>query len=83
MANFPVGCKNCGSTNIRVRTSTRESSNTLTSIVYCSSCNACRMRVRLEIDDVQIAKYYESKEALVANKPFREIDINQLEIPTE
>ncbi|WGE76065.1 hypothetical protein [Actinobacillus equuli] len=76
-----VQCKYCKSSNLSVRTSEALSVNTVKSIVFCNNCHRVEMTVISEITNVKLANYHESKEALAATKPLKDIDPNQQNLP--
>ncbi|MBF0786211.1 hypothetical protein E4T80_12130 [Muribacter muris] len=81
MANIHIKCKNCGSPHLNVRTSYK-AENTVTSHCFCTKCFA-QQRVMSEIVSLSTPTYTERPEALLYDKPFREVNPDQLEIPTE
>ncbi|WP_032092084.1 hypothetical protein [Necropsobacter rosorum] len=72
-------CANCGSKNIRVRTSEKISLLLIDLIAYCNNCGT-ELKVQSQIVRVRTPIYNERPEALRINKPLNQIDSRQQEI---
>lgn len=75
MANIDHFCTNCGSKNLRVRTSEKIGLLAIESVLYCNSCST-EMKVMSQITRVRTPVYQERPEALRINKILREADLN-------
>lgn len=82
MASICIKCKKCGSSNLKVRTSQRVTANTVATEAFCQSCFT-QNTIHSEIVRVRIPLFKECAEALKHDKPFDEVNPNQIEIPTE
>lgn len=80
--NVDHKCTNCGSNNIRVRTSEKIGLLVIDALAYCNNCGT-ELRVTSQITRVRTPTYNERPEALMANKPLKQIDVRQLEIATD
>ena len=77
--NVDHKCTNCGSNNIRVRTSEKIGLLSIDIIAYCNRCGT-ELKVASQITRVRTPVYYERPEALMTNKPLNQIDERQQEI---
>ncbi|TGZ98137.1 hypothetical protein D3M79_10395 [Rodentibacter pneumotropicus] len=80
--NVDHKCTNCGSNNIRVRTSEKIGLLVIDVIAYCNNCGT-ELKVTSQITRVRTPTYNERPEALMANKLLKLIDDRQLEIATD
>ncbi|OOF85171.1 hypothetical protein [Rodentibacter ratti] len=80
--NVDHKCTNCGSNNIRVRTSEKIGLLVIDVIAYCNNCGT-ELKVTSQITRVRTPTYNERPEALRVNKPLKQIDERQLEIATD
>ncbi|MFQ1015818.1 hypothetical protein [Avibacterium paragallinarum] len=72
-------CLNCGSKNVRVRTSQRIGMRTIKILAICNNCGA-RNHVGAEILKLETPIYHERAEALRINKPLAQTDPNQQDL---
>ncbi|PJG82148.1 hypothetical protein [Caviibacterium pharyngocola] len=79
MASINIKCLNCGSSNLNIRTSKAVTQQTVESECVCLTCLS-KQKVLSEIVNLRTPVFTEQPEALKANKPFKHIDPNQLEI---
>lgn len=82
MANIDHKCLNCGSTNLRVRTSQKVGMRTIDVLLICNNCGA-KNHALSEIYKLETPIYNERQEALKINKPLLQIDEHQLGLPLE
>lgn len=82
MATITISCKNCGSKHLTVRTSQKMSANTVVTETYCQNCHS-QNTIHSEIVRLRTPTFTEQPEALRYDKPFKEVDPNQLELPHE
>ncbi|MDP8176378.1 hypothetical protein QJU83_02320 [Pasteurella skyensis] len=68
-----LGCGNCGSTNLRVRTSEKVGLLVVNSIVYCNNCGTEHHTMSQHIK-VRTPVYHDRPEALRINKPLLQAD---------
>ncbi|OOF82510.1 hypothetical protein BKG93_11255 [Rodentibacter ratti] len=80
--NVDHKCTNCGSNNIRVRTSEKIGLLVIDVIAYCNNCGT-ELKVTSQITRVRTPTYNERPEALRVSKPLKQIDERQLEIATD
>ncbi|OOF70574.1 hypothetical protein BKG91_03825 [Rodentibacter caecimuris] len=80
--NVDHKCTNCGSNNIRVRTSEKIGLLVIDVIAYCNNCGT-ELKVTSQITRVRTPTYHERPEALRVSKPLKQIDERQLEIATD
>lgn len=76
--NINHKCTNCGSDNIRVRTSEKVGLLVIQATAYCNNCGT-ELKVLSEIVRVRTPTYTERPEALTANKPLNQIDPCQID----
>ncbi|AWX15582.1 hypothetical protein CEP48_05075 [Mergibacter septicus] len=76
MANIDMRCLNCGSSNLRVRTSQKVSLRTINVMLICNNCGS-RNHVLAEVLKLETPIYNERQEALSINKPLIQVDLNQ------
>ena len=77
--NVDHKCANCGSNNIRVRTSEKIGLLSIDVLAYCNNCGT-ELKVQSQITRVRTPIYNDRPEALSANKPLNQIDERQQEI---
>lgn len=82
MANIFIKCLNCGSADLLVRTSQSMSQQTVETWCFCRNCFA-QNKINAEVVELRTASFTPQPEALKYNKPFKEVDPNQLEIPMD
>ncbi|EIJ72137.1 hypothetical protein [Pasteurella bettyae] len=82
MANINCGCGNCGSKDLRVRTSESMGLRSGSFLLVCNSCGA-RNHGLWEIIKLETPNYVERPEYLRANTPLKNYNPNQTEIPME
>lgn len=75
MANIDHFCTNCGSKNLRVRTSEKIGLLAIKSAIYCNNCGT-ELQTLSQIVRVRTPVYHERPEALRINKILREADLN-------
>lgn len=75
MANIDHFCTNCGSKNLRVRTSEKVGLLAIDVTLYCNNCGT-ELKVLSQITRVRTPVYHERPEALRINKILREADLN-------
>lgn len=80
--NVDHKCTNCGSNNIRVRTSEKIGLLVVEVIAYCNNCGT-ELKVQSQVVRVRTPSYTERPEALRANKVLNQIDSRQIEIETD
>lgn len=73
MANMDHHCTNCGSNNLRVRTSEKIGLLLIEAIWYCNNCGT-EHQITSQIVRVRTPTYNERPEALRINKPLLQID---------
>lgn len=83
MAQVDIRCPKCGSQNLKVRTSERMTMHSTKTLLFCHSCNACKVEVMAQITQVAIANYENNEAAMRINKPLDQTDERQIEIETE
>ncbi|KGQ64946.1 hypothetical protein QP020_03415 [Gallibacterium anatis] len=79
MANIDHRCTNCGSANLRVRTSEKVGLLVIGTTLYCNSCGT-KLEVKSQITKVSTPTYHERPEALRINKPLLQIDNKTLDM---
>lgn len=79
MANIDHFCTNCGSKNLRVRTSEKIGLLAIDVMLYCNNCNS-ELKVLSQITRVRTPVYHERPEALRINKILKEADLNTLDL---
>lgn len=79
MANIDHRCTNCGSPNLRVRTSEKVGLLVIGTTLYCNNCGT-KLEVKSQITRVWTPIYNERPEALRANKPLLQIDNKTLDM---
>ncbi|MDG6881074.1 Uncharacterised protein [Phocoenobacter uteri] len=79
-----VPCPVCGKGAVSIRTSEQLSLLSYLKRCWCThyGCGA-KMNVRLLIEDVQVPDFRECPEIKMANKPLRELDPNQQNLPLD
>ena len=80
--NVDHKCANCGSNNIRVRTSEKIGLLSIDVLAYCNNCGT-ELKVQSQVVRVRTPSYTERPEALRANKVLNQIDSRQIEIETD
>lgn len=80
--NVDHKCTNCGSNNIRVRTSEKIGLLVVEVIAYCNNCGT-ELKAQSQIVRVRTPSYTERPEALRVNKVLNQIDSRQIEIETD
>lgn len=73
MANVDHHCVNCGSNNLRVRTSEKIGLLLIEAFWYCNNCGT-ELKVQSQIVRVRTPTYNERPEALRINKPLLQVD---------
>lgn len=73
-------CTNCGSENIRVRTSEKMSMLAVEVLAYCNNCGT-ELKVQSQIVRVRTPTYHVRDDAMSTNKPLNQCDIRQINIP--
>ncbi|MDH2998082.1 hypothetical protein A1D22_09360 [Pasteurellaceae bacterium LFhippo2] len=71
--NVDHKCTNCGSNNIRVRTSEKIGLLLIDTTAYCNNCGT-ELKVQSQIVRVRTPVYNERPEALRINKPLLQVD---------
>ncbi|MFC0322034.1 hypothetical protein ACFFHT_00395 [Gallibacterium melopsittaci] len=79
MANIDHRCTNCGSPNLRVRTSEKVGLLVISTTLYCNNCGT-KLEVKSQIMRVFTPTYHERPEALRINKPLLQIDNKTLDM---
>nr|DAK78130.1 MAG TPA: transcription factor IIS-like protein [Bacteriophage sp.] len=82
MANINCTCGNCGSKDLRVRTSERVGLRTGSALLICNSCGA-RNYLMWEQVRLETPTFHERSEYLGAVRPLLQMDERQIEIPTD
>lgn len=82
MANINVKCGNCGSKDLRVRTSQAPSFQTGITLMVCNVCGS-RNHIIWQNTKLETPEYHERGEFLRINKPLIQIDPRQTEIDME
>lgn len=77
-----IECPNCGQVTFFVRSSNGISRVTRKTLAHCRNCNA-ELTVMSEIVKCRLPTYQDTPKALTANKPYREVDPNQSELPLD
>lgn len=75
MANLDHRCVNCGSSNLRVRTSEKIGLLLIDAKVFCNSCGS-EHHIQSQIVRVRTPTYHERPETLRINKPLLQTDTN-------
>ncbi len=73
--NVALNCGNCGSANLRVRTSEKIGLLTVDIIGYCNNCGS-KHEIVASIKKVSTPIYQERPEVLRINKPLMKVDLN-------
>ncbi|MDO4698175.1 MAG: hypothetical protein Q4A60_05800 [Pasteurellaceae bacterium] len=73
MANMDHHCANCGSNNLRVRTSEKIGLLTIEAVWYCNNCGT-EHQITSQIVRVRTPTYHERPEALRVNQPLLRAD---------
>lgn len=73
MANMDHHCANCGSNNLRVRTSEKIGLLTIEAVWYCNNCGT-EHQITSQIIRVRTPTYHERPEALRVSQPLLRAD---------
>ena len=79
MANMDHECVNCGSKNMRVRTSEKIGLLLINATWYCNSCGT-EHQISSQITKVRTPTYHERPEALRISKPLLRVDDKTLDL---
>lgn len=82
MANINCECGNCGSKDLRVRTSEKVGLRVGRALLICNNCGA-KNHLMWENVKLETPIFNEREEFLRANKPLIKIDPRQNEIPMD
>lgn len=78
MANMDHQCANCGSRNMRVRTSEKIGILTIDAVWYCNNCGT-EHQIKSQIVRVRTPIYQERPEALRISKPLIKTDTQTID----
>ncbi|UZD16757.1 hypothetical protein OLL86_04280 [Gallibacterium anatis] len=79
MATIDHRCTNCGSANLRVRSSEKVGLLVINVTLFCNNCGT-KLDVISQITRVSTPTYHERPEALRINKPLLQIDNKTLDM---